>query len=66
MYLFLLFPLTAVLTYGVWRLLGRTKFRGIGRLLLSLLLGAVLSALLLWCVIAVSILMYQWNDPVGM
>ena len=66
MYLFLLFPLTAVLTYGAWRLLGRTKLRGIWRLILSFLLGAILSVLLLWCVIAVSILMYQWNDPVSM
>ena len=66
MYLFLLLPLAAVLTYGSWRLLGRTKLHPAARLLLALILGAAVSALLLWCVLAGTILLWQWNDPIGM
>ncbi len=65
MYLFLLLPLGAALSCGLWRLLGGTKLSSAARLALALVLGAAASALLLWCAIAFSILMYQWNDPIG-
>ncbi len=65
MYLMLLLPIAAVLTYGIFRLLGRTKLKPAARFALALVLGAAASALLLWCVIAFTILMYQRNDPIG-
>ena len=64
--LFLLLPLAAILTYGSWRLLGKTKLHPAVRLLFALILGAAVSALLLWCVLAGTILLWQWNDPVQM
>ena len=66
MYLMLLLPLAAALTFGIWRLLGRTKLQPAARLALALLLGAAVSALLLWCVLAGTILLWQWNDPIQM
>ncbi len=66
MYLFLLPPLAAILTYGGWRLLGKTKLHPAARLALALILGTAVSALLLWCVLVGAILLWQWNDPIQM
>ena len=66
MYLILLLPIAAALICGIWRLLGRTQLTGGVRFALAAVLGATLTALLLWSVLAGTILLWQWNDPIHM
>ena len=65
MYIILIFILSCLLGWVIWRRLCLTKVPALLRVILALLAVVLIFVALFWISVYVSISLFQWKDPIS-